>query len=134
MSAAARVEQLLLRGVAVLEAHVARNAARLGQRLQPLQVRLALTPQQVRMRRAQHDVEKIGEPFDQRRQAFDDGFDALVRREQAKRQQHLAPGEIEPRLYRVRIDKRAIGRAMGRDDDLVRRHTVHRLERFRAKA
>src|SRR5438477_6390912 len=63
---------------------------------------LALTFDDVRVRRAEDDVYRVGIVREDRRQSLDDVFDALVGREQAERQNQrpsldaeaiLAPGE-----------------------------------------
>ena len=55
---------------------------------------------------ADDEVDEVGERGDDGGQRADDGLDALVRPEQAERQQHAPTGDAEPRLERVLVARR----------------------------
>ena len=76
------------------------------QRLQPVAIRLALVRDEIGVRRAEHDVERVGMPRDDRGQRLDHRLDPLVRREQAEGQHDLAPLPAEARLEQCR-DRRS---------------------------
>ncbi len=58
-------------------------------------ISLALFPYEVGMRRAEHDIDRIGPAFQDRRHGVNDDFDALVGRQQPKRQQDALVLESE---------------------------------------
>ena len=69
---------------------------------QALAIGLALVSNQVGMRRAEHHIDRIRTPFQNRRHGVDHDFDALVGRQQAEGQNDRSAGKSEPGLGCVR--------------------------------
>src|SRR3546814_5096534 len=61
----------------------------------------------VRVGRAQDHIQHIRMALDDRGQRLDHRLDALVGRQQAEGEQHLAPGKAESRLILFRVGERA---------------------------
>ena len=103
-----------------------------GERLQLVAVLLALVRDEVRVRRAEHDVQQVGMLRDHRGQRVDDRLDPLVGGEQAERQHDLAAFPAELVLEHGGIEQVAIGHAVRDHDDLARIGTVDALENIAA--
>ena len=80
------------------------------------------------MRRAEHDIDDVRMPPENRRQRLDDIFDALVRREQAESEQHRLPFHAEDVLVEIRVNERHVDHAMRDEIDLRRVHAVDGLQ------
>ena len=70
------------------------------------------------MRLAQHDVNDVGKFADDVRQAPQGKLDALVRRQQPKREQHLLARHAEFVLEIIRVGERHVGNAVRDEIDL----------------
>ena len=76
------------------------------------------------MRGAEHDIDRIGAAFQDRGHGIDHDFDALVRREQAERQNDGSVAEAELGLRLLGLDEWEVGNSVRDDLDLFRRHPV----------
>ena len=96
MSAAARnsVSSALL-DEAVVKDHAGVDAEPVSARLEPDPVDLTGSLLHVGMGRAEHDVDGLGMAREDRRQRVDHVLDALVGRQQAKRQEHRFAADTE---------------------------------------
>ena len=84
----------------------------------------------VRMRRAEYDVDDVRICRHDVRECLDDIFDALVRRQQSEGQQHHFALDAEAVFVEVRINKRHIRDAVRDQVDLVRAHAVNLLQKL----
>ena len=82
------------------------------------------------MGRAEHDIDRIRLPFQDRRHGVDHDLDAFVGRQQAECQNHRAPAEFKLGLGCVGCGKRYVGNAVGNDLDLVVRHVIDAAQEF----
>ena len=128
------LDELLQADEAIVEDHVRFHALLLGQPLQRQPVRLTFVLEDVRMRGADDDVDGIRIAGHDRGQGRDDGFDPLVRREQAEAEQHGLALDAEEVLVEARIDERHVGYAVGNQVDLLRRHVIDRPAGTRRRA
>ena len=85
--------------------HVVFDAECAHARHQALAIGLALIANQIGMRRAEHDIDRIGPRFQDRRHGVDHDFDALVGGQQAECQNDRPAAETELGLGRVRRDE-----------------------------
>ena len=102
---------------------------------QPLQaqaVSLAFVAQQIRMRLAQHDINDVGKFPDDVRQRPQRIFDALVRRQQPEREQHLFARHAEFVLEIIRVGERHVGNAVRDEINLCRRRLINVAQKFPA--
>ena len=65
------------------------------------------------MRRAEHDIDRVGAPFQDQGHGVDHDLDALAGGEQPERQNDGAVADPRISLARVGLDKREVGNAMG---------------------
>jgi len=79
------------------------------------------------MRRAQHDIDDIRKFRQNLRKRVKHLFDALVRREQPKGEQHEPSFHAELVLVKIRIDERNIGYAVRDEIDFSRRRLINLL-------
>ncbi len=91
---------------------------------QALAIGLTLVPNQIGMRRTEHDIDRVGAAFQDRGHGVDHDLDALGGGQQAECQNDRAAVKSEFGLGRVGLDKRKVGNAMGDDLDLVVRHAI----------
>ena len=80
------------------EYDVALDTEFLHARHKALAVGLALIPDEIGVRRAQNDIDRIGTALQDRRHRVDHDFDALVGRKQAEGQDDGPAAEAEPGL------------------------------------
>lgn len=85
---------------------------------QALAIALAFAADKSWMRGAQHHVDRIGLPVQDRRHCIDHDFDALVWRKQAEGKNDRLAGEPEPGFRRVRFGELSVGNAVRDDLDL----------------
>ena len=84
------------------------------------------------MRGAENDIDRIRAALQDRRHGIDHDFDALVRREQAERQNDGSVAEAELGLGLLGLDEREVGNAVRDDFDLFRRHPVDGAQQLAA--
>ncbi len=125
--------QFLQLDEAIEEHDVLLHAEIFGQPLQAQAVSLALVAQQIRMRLAQHDVNDVGKFADDVRQCAQRKLDALVRREQTEREQHLFARHAELVLEIIRVGERHVGNAVRDEIDLGRRRLIDIAQEFRGR-
>ena len=87
--------------------------------LQPFAISLAFARQQVGMGRTNDTIKQVWMGCDDVRQRSNRGLDALARRKQAKRHQHLPLCEAELGLELRGPSERAVRHAVRDQDDLV---------------
>ena len=91
---------------------------------QALAIGLALVADQIGMRRAEHDVDRVRPALQDRRHGVDHDLDALAGGEQTERQNDRTVAEAQFGLCGVGLHKRKVGYAVGDDLDLVVRHAI----------
>ena len=101
-------------------------------RHQAFAIGLALISNQIGMRCAEHDIDRIRAALQNRRHGVDHDFDALVGRQQAECQNDRLPAKSELGLRRIGLDKRNVGNAVGNDFDLVVRHLIDAAQQLAA--
>ena len=116
----------------VEEHHVILDAKFAHPRHQAFAIGLALVPDQIGMRCAEHDVDRIRTAFQNRRHGVDHDFDALVGRQQAEGQNDRLAGKSEPGLRRIGRDKGDVRNAVGYHLDLVVRHPIDAAQQLPA--
>ena len=124
--------QFLQLDEAIEEHDVLLHAEVFGQPLQAQAVSLALVAQQIRMRLAQHDVNDVGKFPDDVRQRPQRILDALVRRQQSEREQHLLARHAELVLEIIRVGERHVGNAVRDEINLGRRRLINFAQKFPA--
>ena len=107
------------------EHHVIRDADIARARHQALAVSLALLPNQIGVRRAQHNIDRIGAALQDRRHGVDHEFDALAGREEPERQNDGPVAETQPGLDLLGLDEWKVGSAVRDDLDFFHRRPVH---------
>ena len=95
-----------------------------GEAFETQPVSLALVAEQVRVGLAHDDVHDVGKLPDDLRQGAQGVLDALVRRKQPERQQHLLADYPELILEVIRIGERHVRDAVGDQVDLGGRGLV----------
>ena len=116
--------QFLQLDEAIEEHDVLLHAEVFGQPLQAQAVSFTLVAQQIRMRLAQHDVNDVGKFPDDVRQRAQGILDALVRRQQTEREQHLLARHAELVFEIIRVGKRHVGNAVRNEVNLVCRRLI----------
>ncbi len=116
--------QLLLVDEAVVEADVPPDAEILRQPLEAEPVGLAVFPHQVRVGRAEDDVDQVGKFFDDGRDGAQHRLDPLVGREEPEGEEHVLALDAELVLIKTRIDEGDVGDAVGDEVDLLVGHAV----------
>jgi hypothetical protein len=116
--------QLFLADEPVVEDHVILDAEPPGLRLERHAIRLALVLAHVRVRGAEHDVDRVRPRRHDARQRLDDVLDALVGRQQPESQEHRAPVDAEPPLALS-----AVGHVRDAVRDHVDRGARHAMDR-----
>ena len=114
------VDQLVMLDEGVDEGDVVGDALLGRERLQLVAILLALACDEVRVGRAEHDVEQVGVALRHRGQCRDHRLDPLVGGEQPEGQHNLPAAPAEPLLQRRGIDQIAIGHAVRDHRDLAR--------------
>ena len=117
-------EQLVRLHEAVDEANVVGDAELAGALREGGAVPLALVADELRVRGAEDDVQDLRVVRDHRRQRFERELVALARAQEPEAQDHLAAGQPEARLDRVRRDERQVRDPVADDVDLRRVHAV----------
>ena len=118
--------------IAVHEQHIFLHAELAGEVLQRVPVALAFAAQEVRMRRAEDDVNDLRMLLGDARQGADGVFDSLARREEPEGQQHRPSGHAELVFVKIRIDERNVGNAVWNDGNFFFRNTVDLAQQRRA--
>ena len=114
----------------VVKNHASVDAELPGSCLEHQPIRFAFTLDDVRMRRAEHDVDGVGMSGENRRQRIDDVLDALVWRQQPEGQDDRLPVQAEAVFAAAAGGN--VRNAVRNQIDLIRGNAVHPLEQLGA--
>ncbi len=101
-------------------------------RHQAFAIRLTMVSNEIWVRGAEHDIDRIRAAFQDQRHRIDHDFDALVGTKQPECQNDRLPAKSELGLCRIGPDKGDVGDTVGNDLDLVVRHLVDASQQLAA--